>query len=391
VRHSSSADEAAGLRCPADWLRTGDDIKTVLVLGGYGFFGARICRALAGNPAIRLVIGGRSAARARRLSQELRIAGQQAVGVDATSARLPGVLKELGVDVLIHAAGPFQAQGYAVARAAIEARCHYVDLADGRQFVNGIGSLDADARAGGVTVTSGASSVPALSCAVVDRYLPRFGKLDCVGIGISSGARAPGLATVRGVFSYAGKPVSTLEKGSWVTRYGWRGLTRHHFPPPLGSRWLATCDVPDLEVMPRRYPTLSSVTFKAGFASDAGHLLVWGLAGFVKIGLFASMTPFAPLLSRLSGWIEPLVSDQGGMFVCLEGADPAGRPLRINWNLLAGHNHGPFIPCAAAIVLATKLAQGVKLATGAFPCTGLLTVDEYLGALEGLDVREVVE
>jgi saccharopine dehydrogenase-like NADP-dependent oxidoreductase len=346
---------------------------------------------LAGNPAIHLLVGGRSAERARRLTQQLGVAGEQAVAIDATSSRLSEVLRKLGVDVLIHAAGPFQGQDYAVARAAIEARCHYVDLADGRQFVNGIDNLDADARAAGVTVTSGASSVPALSSAVVARYRPRFGKLDCVRIGISSGARAPGLATVRGVFSYAGKPVSTLEEGSWVTRYGWRGLTRHHFPPPLGSRWLATCDVPDLDVLPRRYPTLSSVTFKAGFASDAGHLLVWGLAGFVKIGLMASMTPFAPLLSRLSGWIEPLVSDKGGMFVCLEGADPVGRPLRINWNLIAGHNHGPFIPCGAAIVLAIKLAQGVKLVTGACPCTGLLTVDEYLGALEGLDVREVIE
>jgi saccharopine dehydrogenase-like NADP-dependent oxidoreductase len=346
---------------------------------------------LANNPAIGLLIGGRNVESGRRLAQELGLGPEQAVGVDATSSLLPEVLKELQVGVLIHAAGPFQGQDYAVARAAIETRCHYLDLADGRQFVNGIESLDADARAGGVTVTSGASSVPALSSAVVDRYLPRFGRLDLVEIGISSGARATGLATVRGVFSYAGKPVSILQNGSWVTGYGWRGLTRHRFPPPIGSRWLATCDVPDLDVLPRRYPTVGSVTFKAGFASDAGHLFVWGLAGLVKIGLIASMTPFASLLSRISGWIEPLVSDKGGMFVRLEGADSSGQPLRINWNLIAGNNHGPFIPCGAAIVLATKIAAGGNLPIGAFPCTGLLTVDEYLRALDGLDVQEVVE
>src|SRR5439155_7734608 len=86
----------------------------------------------------------------------------------------------------------------AVARAAIEARSHYIDLADGRQFVVGISSLNAQALAAGVTVTSGASSVPALSSAVVDRYLPRFRRLDAIRMGISSGARAPGLATVKG-------------------------------------------------------------------------------------------------------------------------------------------------------------------------------------------------
>src|SRR5439155_19627654 len=41
----------------------------------------------------------------------------------------------------------------AVARAAIEARSHYIDLADGRQFVVGISSLNAQALAAGVTVT----------------------------------------------------------------------------------------------------------------------------------------------------------------------------------------------------------------------------------------------
>jgi saccharopine dehydrogenase-like protein len=368
-----------------------DDIQNVLVLGGYGFFGARICRALASSPAIRLLIGGRSAENARRLAHELGLAREQAVGVDASSSQLPEVLKERRVGVLIHAAGPFQGQDYAVARAAIGARCHYVDLADGRQFVNGIENLEADARAAGITVMSGASSVPALSSAVVDHYLPRFERLESIEIGISSGAKSPGLATIRGVFSYAGKPVRTLKNGAWSTQYGWRSLTRHRFPPPLGSRWLASCEVPDLDVLPRRYPTVKSVTFKAGFANDAGHLLVWFLAGLVKIRLIPSMTAFASPLSRVSGWIEPLVSDKGGMFVCLEGVDPAGQPIRINWNLIAEHNHGPFIPCGAAIVLATKIAAGCKLPTGAFPCTGLLTLNEYLGALQGLDVREVVE
>jgi hypothetical protein len=42
-------------------------------------------------------------------------------------------------------------------------------------------------------------------------------------------------------------------------------------------------------------------------------------------------------------------------------------------------------------VLATKIAEGVKLSPGAMPCMGLLTVAEYLDALRGLDVKEVIE
>jgi saccharopine dehydrogenase-like NADP-dependent oxidoreductase len=366
-------------------------MHTVLVIGGYGFFGGRICAALAKNPATSLLIGGRSRDSGRRLARQLGLDPAQAVGIDTGSSTFREALKELRAQTIVHTAGPFQGQDYTVARAAIDAGCNYIDLADGRQFVAGIGTLDAAARARGVTVVSGASSVPALSSAVVDRYLPEFERLESIRIGISSGARAPGLATVRGVFSYAGKPVRMLQEGAWITAHGWRGLERHQFPAPLGRRWLGTCDVPDLDLLPRRYPTVTTVSFEAGFASDVGHLLVWGLAGLVKAGFMASMLPFASPLNRVSRWIEPLVSDKGGMFVSLEGIGQNGKMQRITWNLIAKHNHGPFIPCGASIVLARKLAQGVGLPIGAMPCMGLLTVAEYLDSLTGLDVQEVVQ
>lgn len=367
------------------------EIQTVLVLGGYGFFGQRICAALARNSSLRLLIGGRDPGRGVASARAIGVPADRAVCLNAKDPGLASTLRRLRVDVLIHAAGPFQGQDYSVARAAIDAGCHYIDLADGRQFVSGIASLDSAAKERGLTIVSGASSVPALSSAVVDRYVADFARLDCIRIGISSGARAPGLATVRGVFSYAGKPVRVLRGGSWVTEFGWLGLERHRFPAPLGRRWLGTCEVPDLDLLPQRYPAARTVTFQAGFASDAGHLVVWALAGLVKARLLTNMTPFAPPLNRLSRWIEPLVSDKGGMFVILEGTDRKGEPCVTRWNLIAQCNHGPYIPCGASIVLATKIARGDKLPVGAMPCMGLLTVAEYMDALQGLDVREIVE
>jgi hypothetical protein len=209
-------------------------------------------------------------------------------------------------------------------------------------------------------------------------------------MGISSGARAPGLATVRGVFSYGGKPIRSWQAGAWVDAYGWLNLCRHQFPQPLGKRWLGSCDIPDLELFPRRYPTVRTVSFQAGFASDLGHLVVWGLAGLVRRGILRDMTAFARPLNRLSGWMEPIVSDKGGMFVTLEGEGTQGEPLRINWNLIAEKNHGPHIPCGAAIALARKLGAGALLPIGAMPCMGLLTVEEFLEPLRDLSISEKV-
>jgi saccharopine dehydrogenase-like NADP-dependent oxidoreductase len=366
-------------------------MHTVLVLGGYGFFGERISESLASDASLRLLVAGRNVGKAAAVAARLKLPAERAVVVDANAPELAGRLRELGVNTLIHTAGPFQSQRYTVATAAIEAGCHYIDLADGRGFVTGIQSLDELARARGVTVISGASSVPALSSAVIDRYLPRFKRLDSIEIGISSGARAPGPATVRGVFSYAGKPFQEWREGAWHATYGWSDLRRHLFPPPLGARWVSSCDIPDLTLFPQRYPTARTVSFHAGFATDLGHLVVCGLAGLVRAKLLKSMIPFAAPLSRVSHWIEPLASDQGGMFVTLDGDGLESNRLYVSWNLLARQNHGPYIPCGAAIALARKLANGASLPTGAMPCVGLLTVKEFLAPLRNLDIREVVE
>src|SRR5262249_44153336 len=153
----------------------------------------------------------------------------------------------------------------------------YIDLADGRQFVAGIRQLDGLARSRGLSVVSGASSVPALSAAVVDHFLHAFEHLESIRIGISSGGRVPGPATVRGVFGCAGRQIQQLTHGAWEKPYGWSDLRRHRFPLPVGRRWLANCDVPDLELLPQRYPSLKTVSFQAGFASGLGQLGVWSL------------------------------------------------------------------------------------------------------------------
>lgn len=366
-------------------------MHTVLVLGGYGFFGERISAALALDPTIRLLIAGRDATKAAVVAVRLKLPADRGVAVDAGDPELAARLHALGVDTLIHTAGPFQSQGYTVATAAIQAGCHYIDLADGREFVTGITRLDAQARERGVTVVSGASSVPALSSAVIDRYLPQFVRLDSIEFGISSGARAPGLATMKGVFNYGGKPLREWRQGAWRTTYGWLDLNTHRFPQPLGLRLLSSCDIPDLTLFPQRYPTVRTVTFHAGCGSAPGQLVLWCLAGLVRLRILRNMASVAVPLRRVSQWLEALLSDQGGMFVCLTGEGAEGKLLHINWNLLAGQNHGPYIPCGAAIALARKLAGATALPVGAMPCIGLLTVKEFLAPLRNLDIREVVE
>src|SRR2546427_12115287 len=86
-----------------------------VIIGAFGNFGARICRALEANRGIEVVASSRSAG----------------VRLDIGSARFADALGKLSPDLVIHCAGPFQGQGYGVASAALAAGAHYLDLADG--------------------------------------------------------------------------------------------------------------------------------------------------------------------------------------------------------------------------------------------------------------------
>lgn len=363
---------------------------TVLVLGGYGNFGAHICRALANDPDIRLLIAGRNLEKAQLFAVELGLPARRGQYLDAEVTTLASELRGLGVDLLIHVAGPFQDQDYRVARACIEAGCHYVDLADAREFVTDIHTLDGAAKAAGVLVTSGASSVPALSSAVIDHFLPQFSRLDVVRLGIAAASRTPGLATVRSVLSHCGKSIPRVEAGVRTSTPSWQNLQRRTYPTPVGRRWLCDCDAPDLVLLPQRYPSLQQLHFQAGLGVPGTHLGLWGLSWLVRWRVLLDAAPWAKALRWISQRLEPMGTSNSAMHVEMSGLGQRGEPLTRTWHLLALNHDGPHIPGGAAIAIARKLARGDSLAPGARPCVGLLTLEEYLSALVGLDIRQVL-
>lgn len=123
---------------------------------------------------------------------------------------------------MIHTAGPFQGQNYQVPRHVAAAGAHYIDLADGRRFVcDFAANVDAQFRAAGLAAVSGASSVPALSAAVVDHLSAGWQRLKSIDICIAPAQSAPrGRATLAGVLAYCGEPIPVMENGQWVRRPG---------------------------------------------------------------------------------------------------------------------------------------------------------------------------
>lgn len=361
-----------------------------VVLGGYGNFGRLIVAALAADRDHRVIVAGRDARQARAVADAVGAPAESAV-LDIQATNLAAELRRLGASVVVHAAGPFQGQDYVVPRACIEARVHYVDLADARAYVCGVQSIDEAARSNDVLVVSGASSVPALSSAVVDRLQAQFAEIETIDHGITSGAKPPGLAAMEGVLGYVGKPSAQWRDGKWRMAYGWQDLARRKYPEPVGARWLGNCDVPDLELFPRRYAPVRTVVFRAGVAMKLSMLSMWAASWFVRAGLMESLIPYIPRLRSAALAIERFGSKCSAMHVTVHGLDKQSQPLSRTWWLLAGSNHGPQVPCFPAIALARKLLRGEVRARGAMPCMGLLTLDEILAVGSGLDLRIVEE
>lgn len=348
-----------------------------LVLGGYGNFGARIVRALAGDPAIALCIGGRDLRRAEALAAEV---GQGAVGIaiDLWSADFAGQLRRLGIELLIHTAGPFQVQGYGVAEAAAAVGAHYIDLSDGRRFVCDFpAALDARFRAAGRSAVCGASTVPALSSAVVDALARGWQRIDVIDTCIAPAQTAPrGEATMAAVLGYCGAPIEVWNDGRWQAQRGWASPSRVHFER-LRPRWGALCDIPDLELFPARYGVSQRVMFRAALELGFAQRAFATLAAVRGAGLLPDPVRWAKWLNLAAGTIDFLGSALGGMVVRVQGLDAAGQPARVAWHIAADDDHGPEIPCMAAILLARRWARGERAPVGAFTSSGLLALAEF--------------
>jgi len=343
----------------------------VVVLGATGNFGARIVRALKDDAAIELLGASRRGG---------KVPGAETVPIVALDAFAPDLavrLREMAPSLVIHCIGPFQGQDYRVAEAVLAAGAHYLDLADGRafvvQFAHAIQGRAFHARK---VAISGVSTLPALSSAVVEALRDRLRVLESVEIAIAPGNRAMrGAATLASVFSYLGRPGPVWQEGVWLKKFGWMDI--RGIKLDIGQRWGAMCDVPDLTLIPARYPELKSVSFHAALEFRLQHLMLWKLAALRRLGLVLPVEKWAVGLDRIARLFDPCAGQWGGMRVSVVGQNASGVRVRRTWHLKVPARDGPEIATLAAIVLARRLAGGERMRPGAYPCVGLVRLTEF--------------
>ncbi|MFC4291048.1 saccharopine dehydrogenase family protein [Sphingorhabdus arenilitoris] len=358
----------------------------IMIIGASGVFGSRLVQLMQKEPGWRVTLVGRRTAPLERLA-----AGHDGYSVRALDRNLICADDLAGVDLVIDASGPFQNSHSAVIDAAIDARCHYADLADGRDFVGAIGRFDVRAKAANIAVITGASSVPALSHAVLDHLTAGWREVEAIQVGIYPGNRAPrGRAVVEAILSYSGKPVRVFRDGRWQQLPGWGMLHRADIAG-VGKRWASICDTPDQDLLVARYAPTKSAEFFAGLELPILHLGLWGLSLPVRWGLIPSLRPAAGIMLWMAQRFLRFGSDKGAMEVVVSGTDAAGQRARRRWTLAADANRGPFTPTLAALALARRLRDGRFDFRGAMPCAGMLSLAEFDRDFDALDMQRRID
>ena len=335
----------------------------IVILGGTGVFGSRLARLLArdGHDLILAVRGD-----ARGLAAEI---GARSIRHDRADD--PAALFAERPELLIDAAGPFQAYGdqpCRLAEAAIRVGVNYVDLSDAADFSLGIAALDAEAKAAGCYVLSGVSSVPALSAAVVHVLSRGMTRVHAIDAAILPGNRAPrGRSVMAAILAQVGRPMRLWRGGSWETVRGW--TKPETYTLPNGERRRAYLNrVPDLECFPEHFGA-RTVAFRAGLelsVMSRGLAVLSWLRRWVPVPVPVGLAQFGAQL------LEPFGSDRGGMVVSVTGETVSGTVMR-TWRLMAQAGDGPYVPATAAraLVALGGAASGARVALDDVPLAAI--------------------
>ena len=71
----------------------------------------------------------------------------------------------------------------------------------------------------------------------------------------------------------------------------------------------------------------------------------------------------------------------------MRGRGKDNKEKTITFYILTDSGHGPHIPCIPSIILAQWLVRGEINQKGAIPCMDLITLENYLDALEEYDIH----
>jgi hypothetical protein len=230
-----------------------------VIFGGYGTFGGIVARELAAQ-GIRITIAGRDQVRAQSFAKSLGLEhrGLTADVTNPDSCR--AILREQ--TVVVNCAGPFAPFADTLLQACLERGCHYVDVADARDYARLVRGQGEWFRQRRLAAVYGCSSLPAISGAVaLSAQGDSEEKPERARITLLIGNNNPkGRAAIDSFVRGLGKPICAPQ--GIITAFRDREVVT--LPPPFGRRAVFNFDSPEYDLFPDLLG-VHSVSVKVGF------------------------------------------------------------------------------------------------------------------------------
>jgi uncharacterized protein DUF4166 len=366
---------------------------TVLIVGGYGTFGARLTQLLGDTESLTLLIAGRSPKKAAAFCAGFRGRAHVVPLPFDRDGDVESELRRTNANLVVDASGPFQSYAedrYRLVNAALSAGIDYIDLADSSEFVKGVDRFDAEAKTRGIFVLSGVSTFPVLTVAVMEEFAKDMAHIEAVIVGLVAVAlRGCWLEPRACGRRLRGKAGGVDPERSEDHRLRADGNAAPYAPPgalPLGNVLFSLVDVSDLRVIPELWPSIRSVWIGVGPLPQFLHRALIGLAWTVRLGVLRTLSPFAGIMYRTVNWLARN-KHRSGMFISVEGTSVAGENLERAWHLIAEGEDGPMIPSMAAAVIIRRCLDGRRPDAGARAGAGEIDLDAYRELFEGRAIR----
>ncbi|MBI5506620.1 MAG: saccharopine dehydrogenase NADP-binding domain-containing protein [Deltaproteobacteria bacterium] len=297
------------------------------------------------------------------------------------AAKLRALLES--ADVVMNTVGPFYRFGVPILRAAIEARCTYLDICDDWEPTLEMLSLDAEARKAGVTAVIGLGASPGLSNLLAVKALRALDRIESIFTvwsldgavsepapsGVPTRRRGgPSAAMVHGVHQMTGH-IRSVEDGREQPRRPLRRFAIDY--PGLGRRHVWSIGHPESVTLPRVFPQLRCST-NAMFSAPSTIRLLRALMLLVDLRLASE--------ERVAAWIERIERSRPVTTPLSWVGKGAPSPIQLPplFALAVGRRNGQ--PACAAVALTAAPPGGMGAITGIPLALGVSLVAD--GALD---------
>jgi hypothetical protein len=336
-------------------------MNPVVVVGGYGTFGALVCRELAAR-GVALTIAGRDLAKAEAFARQLG-SGNDGIALDLRRPdSFRAVLK--GRRVAVNCAGPFSLCDTKFLEACLSCSCHYADIADDRAYANLVRQSGVRFAAAGLAAVWGCSSLPGISGALAHQICGREKQRPkIVRATLFIGNNNPkGRAAVASLVQDLGRPIAAPQG---MLRAGWdREFVS--LPPPFGRRRVFNFDSPDYDLL-----DVPIITVKVGF--ELG-LCTLGLSLLAHSG-WRFGRRVSDLLATAGNWLKGIGCSGGAVLV--EAFFPYGEIQRAAVVAPTDGQRMAALPCALVV---KALLDGTSF-RGAGTAYELLGADRLLNEM----------